>query len=527
MQVFPGVNYPVYMYKILQLGKRTWPILFIVIACALLRIYKIEELFYFTYDESIPAFVGRRLILWHHLPLIGGVTPFGFHITPYFYWFLGLLLSTSKLNPLIWGYAGAFISMLTVFMIYQVGKNLGNKKLALCAAALWAFSTLANIYDRHFWALYWGPLLSLIYVYCLYKIVKGSEKFTYVLALASIIGISTDPSNLVFIALSAFVWIVFKIPFKKSTFVSIALVLFSLLPIIAFDLKHNFANSKPILSFVDKGANKPGFTAGDFYDHLAVFPNAFVRLIYTFGDNQIAKQYSYCQNFVSEKYAHIPIYLTFLTTAILIYFLYWSYAKNKNYGWAIVSHLLIFYFLGIQLYGTVFKADIFEHYLTGVFPLFMLILAKFVSVLPKKTWLIFIFLFAFFNLQKLSQIQNSHGLKNKRFAIEYTVNNVGAEPFSLESQSTCWRFSGYRYLFAIFGKEPVKSYVDPNLGYLYGTTPISVMHPDTVVTFITHDFENEKPDFYKRYALYKSHQKANSIFGNIEVIIMDNKEKWF
>src|SRR3989344_5197369 len=74
-----------------------WPLLFIIAVAVILRLLKLEQLFYFTYDESIPAFVGRRLILWHHFPLIGGVTPFGVHLTPYFYWFLAGVLFIGKL----------------------------------------------------------------------------------------------------------------------------------------------------------------------------------------------------------------------------------------------------------------------------------------------------------------------------------------------------------------------------------------------------------------------------------------------
>ena len=67
-----------------------WPIILLIVITFILRAVNLEELFYFTYDESIPAFVGRRLILWHHIPLIGGVTPFNFHLGPYFYWFYSL-----------------------------------------------------------------------------------------------------------------------------------------------------------------------------------------------------------------------------------------------------------------------------------------------------------------------------------------------------------------------------------------------------------------------------------------------------
>lgn len=515
------------MHKILTFCSRTWPLILIISITFLLRIYKIEDLFYFTYDESIPAFVGRRLILWHHLPLIGGVTPFGVHLTPYFYWFLGFLLSISNLNPIIWGYIGALLSAATVFIIYLVGSSFGNKKIGFLASVFWAFSALANIYDRHLWALYWGPLLSLIFIFSLYKIIKGSQKYVFAIAAASIVAISTDPSNLIFLILTALVWLIYKIPIRKSTLICMILVALSLAPIIAFDFKHNFANTKPLITFLQKGSNEPGFTTNDFYDHSSIFPDAFARLAYSFGDNQVAKQYSYCQSFVAEKYSKIPFLFTVFAALALIYFMYWSFKKNKNPGWQLISLLITLYFFGIQLYGTIFKADIFEHYVVGVFPLFILVLAKIITNLPGKTWILLMSFFIIFNLQKLAHARNDHGLTDKRLAIEFSTRLVGDKPFSLESLSTCWKLSGYRYLFAVYGREPVKSYVDPNLGYLYGTTPIATKHPSTVVAIVTHDFLPESDAFYRRYALFKSHENANSIFGNIEVIIMNNESEWF
>ena len=118
------------------------------------------------------------------------------------------------------------------------------------------------------------------------------------------------------------------------------------------------------------------------------------------------------------------------------------------------------------------------------------------------------------------------GLKYKRQAIDYTMEQIGDKPFSLDSLSTCWKYSGYRYLFAVFGREPVKSYVDPNLAYLYGSTPVAEKHPATVVAFVIHDFTPEADDFYNRYGLLKAHEQANVVFGNMEVIILDNSSKW-
>lgn len=504
-----------------------WPIILIIFFTIALRLLKLEELFYFTYDESVPAFVGRRLILWHHLPLIGGVTPFGVHVAPYFYWFLSSLLYLGKLNPPVWGVAGALIATITTCLIYKLGSIFESRRVGITAAIFWAFSYLANIYDRHLWALYWGPLLSLVVIYSLYKLIKGKANFIFLLALALVFGLSADPSNLVFLVLVIVVFFVYKLQVTQKTLLALGIFIISFFPLVFFDLRHNFANTKPFLEFWNRGENNPGFQKSKFVENGLLFPRTFTRLVYTFGDSQISKQYSYCQNYVKEKYRAIPTFLILLATVWLFGFIYWSFKDKNRDSWRITGILITLYFIGIQTYGTIFKADIFEHYITGLFAVFLLIIAKAISLLPNKIWLLAIALFVTANLFKLLAAQNGLGLAYKKQAIEFTMAAVENNPFSLESLSTCWRYSGYRYLFAVYGREPVKSYVDPNLGYLYGTTSIATGHPQIVVAYVTHDFAPEKDDFYKKYALYKSHEIKSALFGNIEVIIMDNSTAWF
>lgn len=503
-----------------------WPLGLIIVLTFILRVVRIEELFYFTYDESIPAFVGRNFYTFGKLPLIGGVTPFGFHLTPYFYWLLSFIISISKLNPTSWGIAGALLSTFTTFAIYKVGITFFNKKVGFFAAILWAFSYLANIYDRHFWALWWGPLICLATLYSLAKIIKGEKIYVFLLGVILIWSITTDPSNLVFIFLATLVYIFCKIRISKPEVAILLVTLFSLLPLIIFDLRHNFANTKPLVNYLSSDKSTSRFQHQDFFDRTSLFSNSLARLIYPTSDNEIAKQYSYCSVFIEEKYERIPILVKFVSILAILGFLYIS-LKSKNRVQRLVSLTIMIYFLGIQGYGILANGDIFEHYLTGLFPIFLLIVAYYLGSMPKKLSFFIISTFLILNLYKLAIAENSHGFKFKREGINYATRELNGSPFSLESLSTCWRYSGYRYLFAAFGKEPIKSYVDPNLGHLYGTTSIAKDHPDTVVVFVTHDFKVETDDFYRKYALYKSHELKSDIFANIEVIIMDNQSKWF
>lgn len=507
--------------------KNAWPIILVVFLSFTLRLIKLEELFYFTYDESVFAFVGRRLWLWHHIPLIGGVSPFGFHVAPYFYWFFALTLGIGKLNPLVWGYVAALIGALTSIAVFFVGREVDSKKVGITASILWSFSALANIYDRHFWGLTFGPLFSLLVVYCIYKIVKGKEKFVYVLGVILALIIHADLSYYMFLGLAVVSWLIFKIPVKRSAFIAIGIITLSFLPLAIFDIRHDFSNTRPFLAFINAGRNTPTFSTQKAIDNFLLFPRSFSRFVYPFSDNEIIKQYSYCRTYVNEKFESISWYFVLSSLAAIAGLGYFTFKKSKSVGWKLVFLLILMYFVGIQLYGTILRADIFEHYLTGIFSLFILIFAKVLSLLPKKLWLVALAIFVSINLYKVLALKNSQGLTAKRQAIEYTMAQVGDKPFSLDSLSTCWKLNGYRYLFTVFGREPVKSYVDPNFAYLYETTPVWDHHPPTVVAFVVHDFAPETPQFYKRYALLKSHETSSSLFGSIEVIILDNSKNWF
>lgn len=506
-----------------------WPLALLLTFSFLIRIYKLQALFYFTYDEEIPAFVGRRLMLWHHIPLIGGVTPFHFHLGPYFYWFYSFLLFFSKLDPLIWGYAGAAMGIGTTFLVFKLSKEIGGKRLAFTAATFWTFSTLANLYDRHLWALYWGPLISLITIYSINKIIQGKNKFIYLLGFTLALSIHADLSNLIFYGLTLVAWLIFKFPRKRHFIIAFCFIPLLILPLIIFDIRHNFANTQHIADYLSDSKNIKSTSAINerFINSSLIFPKAFTRLVYKFGDDEVAKQYSYCSAFIGEKYKAIPPIVLFLSLIILTAFAFNAFRKKESTVEKLMAITLILYFLALNLYGTIMRGDVFEHYITGLFPLFIIIFAFFVSKLPRYVWIAVIALFVICNLYKLSQARNSHGLIYKKEAILFTEEAVGRNDFSLESLSTCWRYSGYRYLFAAYGREPTKSFVDPNLSYLYGGTPVADKNPPIVTTFVTHDFLGETDDFYKKYGLYKSHEIKNAIFGNIEVIIMDNSTGWF
>lgn len=506
--------------------KKYWLVILIILLAFLLRVYRLEELFYFTYDESVPAFVGRRLILFHHIPLIGGVTPFGVHLAPYFYWLLSFLLWIGNLNPIIWGVAGAFLAIFTTLMMYLVGKEIRGNKLGIIASVFWVFSYLANVYDRHFWALYWGPLLSLVVIYSLLKIIKGKERFVYLLAIALAFGIHVDLSNYIFLILAGSCWIFYKIRIQKSTFLAIGIIALSFLPLLIFDLRHNFANIGPGISHFQQKKEVKELNLDLLVDNTIIFPRTFVRLIYPFGFKDINLDYTYCLNYINERDKTVPYGLILISIIILTFFIYKSF-KQKDSGVQILSFLILIYLMGISIYGLVIKNPVYEHYITGLFPAFLIILGLLLYKLPIRVMILILAFFALLNLSKLLTVENSMGLKNKKQAINYAMSEVKDKNFSLDSLSSCWKYNGYRYLFSVFGNDPVKSYVDPSLAYLYEDKQVLDKHPETVVSFVVHDFNPETVEFNKRYKELKEKTFSSKQFGRIEVLIIDNKTGFF
>ncbi len=184
------------MPKKLILSPYLFLLIFLIGIGILLRLWRLPELFHFTYDEEVFAFVGKRMIVNHHIPFIGGVTPMHVHVAPYFYWLSGIFLLLSHLNPIGWGVVAAILAGVTMYVLYRTSKLFFGTKVALISVILYCFSFYLNIFDRHYWGLVFDGVLSLLTFYSLYQIIKGKENYFLLLIAVLVYGIHTDLSTL-------------------------------------------------------------------------------------------------------------------------------------------------------------------------------------------------------------------------------------------------------------------------------------------------------------------------------------------
>lgn len=499
-----------------------------VIALSLgLRLIRLTELFHFTYDEEIIAFVGKRMFVNGHIPLIGGVTPMHVHVAPYFYWLSGIFLYFSKLNPVGWGIVAAALSGLTMALLYKTGKDIFGKHPGLIAIAIYGFSFYQNLFDRHYWGLIFDGLLALGVFYSLFQVLRGKTKYLYITAASLAFGLHTDLSTLTLFLFTGIVLVYFRPRISQRTyFISLILILLSFLPLVIFDIRHNFSNSRGIVQYITEvKAGRKGTVRATAFDSIFFIPRTLARTLYIPANTDLAKQYSYCPVHVVNRLQSVPVVISvFILFILTSLFVIKGRNNSEEIGLKLLRVLFLSTVLGVICYGILFKGDLFEHYLATLFPIFYLLLAYYIGRLLSGKQLLIGTILVFYilaNVHAFFLSYHSFGFSDKERAVRWAIATTGNTDFALDVIGDCYKYNGYRYLFYIFGKEPTKSYVDANFTHLFDKPPAFVYPP--LLAVITNADDVESSNYYTEYDRYKTKLLTSARFGKIEVLIVDNR----
>ncbi len=471
-----------------------------------LRLLRLESLFHFTMDEALIAFRGWGLFELNRPFLIGGISPLQIHLPPYFYYLSAFILKLSSFNPLGWGVSAALIAGLTIISLFYLTKKLTNKTTALIATFLYTFSFTAIFFDRHFWPLSLNPLFTVLSLFLLTKLNK--KIFWPYLGLAAILvmALTSDPSNLP-LALTIIIFTLINRKKLQPKFLAVqySLATFTfILPLVLFDLRHHWQNLSGVSRLFTTITNRQ-FHLTNFINSLLLLPRSLARFWYSPQTN-LTQLYSYCIPHASARQQALPIILVILASSLLIYFI----LKAKKPIYKAISLLLIFYLLGITLFGSL-GFSIFDHYLAGLLPIFALITAFILTKLKQPTYLFILFLFAFINLWQFSQAHHPYSLSHKQDLITWANQQLQDQAYALDSISKCHKENGLRYLFAISGNPPTISFMDSNFAWLYRQPPAETM-PDKILLVTDKPLETPLPIINQQ------------IFGAMSAYILDNSE---
>jgi 4-amino-4-deoxy-L-arabinose transferase-like glycosyltransferase len=532
--------------------KLSW-IFLIILLGLFLRLYNFPNLFHYGVDEELMNLNQKRIVLGEHYSLIGSFSPLNTYLGPIFYYFGAVILWVSGLNPLGQGIFSAFLGGINIFLIYWVCKdlfkdgtkeNVFGKRVGLLASLLYATSFLMVIFDRRYWHLTPGPFLSMLVLYSLYKIKSGSIKYIYLLTGALIFGWNTDYTNLVLFLFTFVVWIVFKLPLRrKEVLIAMLIFVISNAPLVMFDLRHDYLNSKAFVSYFThkpkhkeevKQSEQTRETLGGTKEEQVFLTSllpviSFSRAIYTLSDLDISQQHAYCKGYIfSRNEAQGVILPTIALIAILGFaFLTYKNRRDKNkYSYQLILGFFLTFQLGVLIYAGLFKGDVFEHYLATLLPyLFIILAVDLIYILGNKFKIfsyILIVLFVVINISLVFRAYNPFGYSNKLAATKFALDWVPGSQFSLDSLGTCFRYDGYYYPFILSNTHPVKSYQDSNYSWLYDYQ-VEEKDPGRVIVIVSPS-KFDKDEDRRAYQRYQQWVINKQRFGNIEVLILDNSK---
>ena len=503
-------------------------LLAIILISALLRFYKAQQLFFWNVDEDIIALTVKRILIDHRPQLIGFPIPGGIYLGPLFYYIISIPYALSLMNPQVLPVFSAIIGSITVFLIYKVGKTIfEDKTVGFFGALIYGLSYLSNVYSRLLTGLSIVGILALLSYLFLYQNLRLKKPTNLLLlVIVLILSAQNEATSLSLIGLVAISWIIyrFKVPAKTAAFSIFLFILFHI-PLLVFNLRHNFTIFRSFLNFFSKSSND-AWSSYNLLNIFEVFPKTLSRFLFISGNNDISGQILPCPYLVNNRnYTIIFVYI--LAILILGYFLGSQILNKKiSIGPKIITIHLGILLIGLAIFNLFLKGYFYEWTLVIFFPAFSLIVSYSLVQISKKGALyklaIFslLLLFAFTNIRLTITSSNKFGLLSKVEAVKTALKETDDAPFYLDSIGSCFQ-EGYVYLFWYFAKQPFISYADDFYGPGLIQKP-KIQDPKLGIVMVN-KANWELSDFYSKYNFYRS--KASKVLkvNEIEVLVVEEK----
>jgi hypothetical protein len=419
--------------------RSNWVITLILILAIFLRIYRLDELMMFIGDFAWFYISARDLLLTGNVPLVGITSSHTWvHQGPLWTYLLAIPLFISNFNPVSGAYFTAMVGTVTVFFIYKIGTQMFSRFVGFAAAIFYASSPLVVIHARMPYHTSFIPLMALLFVFFIYKWVKGDIRFLPFVLFTLGILYNLELATVVFWVLLIVVfaygiikkekWIIEAMKLK-IVLLSVFLFLFAMLPMVIFDFREH----------------------SGFYQ-----TTVFFRLIkiYVFSSshtfffeampNILSSLFLYNQRLVFLANGVIAFLLTLMSFLFLTLVIYKRHKDKKS----ILSLLLLGLWIIFPLSGIIVSRTESEAYAPMIFPAIILSIALLFNYIYKRYILITVIIILFI------LIANSYLLISENYLMD-TKGGYGL-PFSKKlsiSKEIIKKSNGKEYNIIGKGKE--------------------------------------------------------------------------
>lgn len=412
-----------------------------------LRAYKLSEYMTFLGDEGRDVIVIKKILTEGNLPFIGPPTSVGnIYLGPFYYYMMIIPLAIFWLNPVAAAGMNVLIGTATVVLIYYLGKIWFGRGGALIAAYLYAISPVTITYSRSSWNPNPAPFFSLIGIWASFKAYQ-SKNFLWFILVGAAVAVALQMHYLVLLLIPTFVLIWFyqlKSNGNKNVLLGsiggVIVFWIMMLPLVLFDLKHNFLNANAIkqILFASK----------------------------TVGFNPLASLVKIPDIYFSKmvgRYISGEIWILSIVVGLLIFLPILKLIQDKfsarKLHWPILalSIWLLTGLIGLSFY----QRNIFDHYLGFVNPAPYLLIAASISLMRVPKLLGWIGVFVLLSVLTLTNLQrnplqnpSNNQLKRTQEIAKFIIKEVSNKPFNFALLSENNYDDAYRFYLDLYNHKP-------------------------------------------------------------------------
>lgn len=455
-----GILRALFAQAILSLNKNSILLLLILGIGLLLRVANLENTMPFIGDQGWFYLSARDMLVNGQIPLVGIASSHPWlHQGPLWTYMLALIFKIFGFNPVNGAYLTIVFGLITIYLIYLVGKKLFSYRIGLISGLLYATSPLAIAHSRTPYHTSPIPFFVLLFLFSLYRWIKGNNLFfpLSIFFLAILYNLELATSVLWFVFLAILLFGVWKrkewaknILNKRILFFSSISLLIPMLPILIYDFYNGFPQTLKFLIWI-----------GYRVLRLFGFPSVGGASVAS-SDQIIPFTFSFYKELVFAPSSLIALILLMLSFLGLMLF---SYRLYKDRGRNIAVVLLVLWVV-IPLSGYFINKVPSEAYLPVLFPALILLLAhsldKFIKV--KFILLLIVLIIAVLNgyYAFLKDYSNKGITFTKRLVVSKEIVKLSERrPYNIIGRGDGSQFSSftmnYQYLTWWSGHSPDKN----------------------------------------------------------------------
>ncbi len=412
----------------------------LALAAGFLRFYRFNDFVTFLGDQGRDAIIIKRIVAFEHLPAIGPPTSVGqVYLGPFYYYFMSPWLWLSGFEPIGLAVGVSLISIASIVAAYFMLKDLFNQKVAFISTFILTFSAVFVEFSRFSWNPNLLPFFTLFFIYFLIKSLQKYDPGYFLLAGAFLaFSIQLHYLALLLAPVAAIYFLIRLLEEKKLVKTVLGGILFTFsfllfsIPLVIFDLRHDFLNSKNFLKLFEGSGN---ISTRNIESLNSTFLE-INRFLFNFEFNRIL--------------------LSAVMVLILIALL--SVVWKKNH----IRTFLIF-FLALLIGISLYSGPKFAHYLGILFLPYIVVVGYFLSTLLNNQFgrlLVTIFLagFLILNAQGYYFFQNKGNFqidKAKKVS-KIIFDDVKTTKYQVTTLPYQYSDPHYRYFLEIWGKKPLE-----------------------------------------------------------------------